>query len=62
MDGPLWSKPRTLPSSEATRRELLEVAAVTGGILVAGGHLGPGASGRYWPSTAVATLIKYVRC
>jgi hypothetical protein len=30
MDGPLSSKPRTLPSSEATRRELLEVAAVTG--------------------------------
>jgi xanthine dehydrogenase YagT iron-sulfur-binding subunit len=28
-----------LPKPEVTRRELLEVAAVTGGILVAGGHL-----------------------
>ena len=32
-----------MTSSEVTRRELLEVAAVTGGLLVAGGHLMPGA-------------------
>ena len=43
MDNPRASKPKELPSSEVTRRELPEVAAVTGGILVAGAHLMPSA-------------------
>src|SRR6266536_225499 len=43
MDSPRSSKAQKLPSSGVTRRELLEVAAVTGGILVAGGHLMPAA-------------------
>jgi xanthine dehydrogenase YagT iron-sulfur-binding subunit len=43
MENPQSSKAKELPSSEVTRRELLEVAAVTGGMLVAGAHLMPAA-------------------
>ena len=53
MDSPRSSKAQKLPSSDVTRRELLEVAAVTGGILVAGGHLTPAAV----PPAAAQTLV-----
>src|SRR3954469_8322964 len=53
MDRPRLSKAQKLPSSDVTRRELLEVAAVTGGILVAGGHLMPAAV----PPAAAQTLV-----
>src|SRR5213079_3413071 len=53
MDSPRSSKAQKLPSSDVTRRELLEVAAVTGGILVAGGHLMPAAV----PPAAAQTLV-----
>lgn len=43
MDSPQSSKALKIASSEVTRRELLEVAAVTGGLLVAGGQLMPAA-------------------
>jgi xanthine dehydrogenase YagT iron-sulfur-binding subunit len=43
MDSLKSSNAPKMASSEVTRRELLEVAAVTGGILAAGGHLMPGA-------------------
>src|SRR5687768_4894558 len=41
MDAPRSSKAQQITPVEMTRRELLEVAAVTGGILVAGGNLMP---------------------
>ena len=53
MDSPRSSKAQKLPSSDVTRRELLEVAAVTGGILVAGGHLIPATV----PPAAAQTLV-----
>src|SRR3954454_22650857 len=53
MDSPRSSKAQKLPSSDVTRRELLEVAAVTGGILVAGGHLMPATV----PPAAAQTLV-----
>lgn len=43
MDSPQSSKALKIASSEVTRRELLEVAAVTGGLLAAGGQLMPAA-------------------
>ena len=52
MDSPQSSKALKMASSEVTRRELLEVAAVTGGLLVAGGHLVPAAVS---PAAAQAT-------
>src|SRR3954469_15275063 len=53
MDSPRSSKAQKLPGSDVTRRELREVAAVTGGILVAGGHLMPAAV----PPAAAQTLV-----
>ena len=52
MESPQSSNAPKMTSSEVTRREVLEVAAVTGGILVAGGHLMPGAVS---PAAAQAT-------
>ena len=52
MESPQSSNAPKLTSSEVTRREVLEVAAVTGGILVAGGHLRTGAVS---PAAAQAT-------
>src|SRR3954451_18068143 len=53
MDSPRSSKAQKLPSSDVTRRELLEVATVTGGILVAGGHL----MTETVPTAAAQTLV-----
>ena len=57
MDSARSSKAQKLLSSDVTRRELLEVAAVTGGILVAGGHLMPAAVPPAAAQTAAQTHV-----